>query len=516
MGKLNSSSILSRGDAALVQFALQKPQFKKGMESGDPLIAVWSIWAELYKTKDFSDASKKIDMVIQSWDLNKTPKLTYKYAYQELEAGWWSSMDMLLMPLLLTTVWQETGNTEYLKLARGMLKIALTSPTTGGSLWPDDGNGCWFSEYSWPGMTQAQEYYVLNGHLFSLTALKLLADAWRDDKLAAVFDCAVKGTKTRIKEFEGKNGWPLYQLVPATINMPHYVIFEQMQFGNLNALSKDPIWREQLSLRQSILERQYPVYLVRNGKEQFLFFSGIGAPHPYEPDLFLNEIECHGGKKASLKRIEAETLPKGRFYQSTPVNFKIDRCDVYSLIGAENKKIKIFSTRNIVQIQDEAPKKLAPSVEAAFDAVYESKDQVRIDPSLSFSSDGKSHYLDTQGRITFRFPEIALKPETLLAVELTSDSSLDTGAIFFSKDASISRYYRPLIKDKNNLVVLSNLGFDKSELISSIDAMSIVIWTDKMEKTAQIKVGDLYLIENNYQLYSLLRTGRAVINFSQQ
>ena len=36
------------------------------------------------------------------------------------------------------------------------------------------------------------------------------------------------------------------------------------------------------------------------------------------------------------------------------------------------------------------------------------------------------------------------------------------------------------------------------------------------EKPARLRIGDLYLIENNYQLYSLLRSGRAVINYSQQ
>lgn len=490
-------------------------QLDKEIAMGDPLMATWSAWVNFAMSRNSNRAKVDVEKIISAWNLHETKKLTYKYQYKSLAPGWWSSMDSLFFPLLLLQVYGE--NDQIVSLAREMVDLAIKSPLEGGSLWPDDGAGCFFSEYSWPGINRDDEYYVMNGHLFSLTALKLISNSIRDQKYVNAFECAVRGTKSRAGQFFYKNGWPLYQLVPRTINMPHYVLFEAMQFNDLWEATGDHFFLEQQQARERALEKAYPVYMVSRGSERRLFFSGVGLPHPYEPDLFRNSVVCFDERqrRIDLSPINAEGLPQSRFLVSERIYSSIKRCDIYSSLS-NGRTARIFSTSVIHHITDEAARDLPFSSEGVFDAVSvdSNSHEFVIDSSRKHSKEGESSYLDDEGRLVLTIPLVILKPMSMFSIELESDAEVQVGLILWQKDKAITRYYRPLLNSRKNLVVAAPLGFDGSEDIRAIDKIALVIYTDKLNASARMRVKNVRLVENLYQYYLLLQAG-GVMNWAE-
>jgi hypothetical protein len=487
----------------------------KGIAKGDPLIATWAAWTEFAISGNLDHAKANADKIVSTWNLGETKKLIYKYQYNSLAPGWWSSMDSLFFPLFLLQVYGD--NEDEIDLAREMVDRALKSPVEGGSLWPDEGDGCFFSEYSWPTINSGEEYYVMNGHLFSLTALKLIADRFpHHPNYANAFECAVRGTKSRAGQFFDENGWPLYQLVPRTINMPHYVLYESMQFGDLWEATGDQFFLEQQRARQRALEERYPVYLVSRGKERVLFFSGVGAPHPYSPDLFLNSVVCFDkrSRRIDLKAINTDGLPKSRFLVSEKISSKIKRCDVYATTSGGVTAL-IFSTSKIQEITDQAARELQFSSAGMFDAVAINSDshEFLIDPSRRYSKEDESSYLDVEGRLVISIPGVILEKARMFAIELQSDVEVQIGLILWQNDKAIARYYRPLLNSRQNIVIALPLGFDGSEGIRAVDKIGVVIYTDRLSTVAHIQVKNVRLVENLYQLFQLLSAG-GKINFA--
>lgn len=75
--------------------------------------------------------------------------------------------------------------------------------------------------------TRDKEYHVLNGHLWGLQALYMLAEASGDKELKDAYQCARHGTISRLPQFYNKTDtWTWYPLVPRVINPTHYNIIE--------------------------------------------------------------------------------------------------------------------------------------------------------------------------------------------------------------------------------------------------------------------------------------------------
>ena len=305
IGTTSSVSVLSQQEKLETDFMPKQFQWAwdgmmsqplgRLLEKGDPLQATWQTWLKYHNLQTRNEALAAIEKIVQRWDLHKKSHTDYGYAHSDLEAGWWSSMDMLLLPLLMITAGLDTNNDRFISIGDRLLSRALMSPKEGGSLWPEPraDEGCWFSEYSWDGMTRAQEYYVLNGHLFSLTALYLIHRVRPTLKTEAVIKCAVRGTKSLADKFTGSRSWPLYMINPETINPPHYLIYESIQFEDLYKLTSDVFFKDQGLIRKRVLEKYYPIFLkddVALGRS--LIFSLLGPPHPYTEDLFRVSIEC--------------------------------------------------------------------------------------------------------------------------------------------------------------------------------------------------------------------------------
>lgn len=485
---------------------VDEKDFVKTLDMGDPFRATSLLFRDFYDDRDLNKTKKMLDILIGHWNLYETHKLDYTFPYGRLPAGWWSGMDNMLLPMFLVAYSQVQKNDEYIELANKMMDRMLKSPAEGGILWRD-GGVCWLSEYSWTGMSAKDEYYVLNGHLLALRSLKMTADALGRADLEAAYQCALEGTKSRAREFLDKgDAWALYMLTPPTINQVHYVIFETMQFDNLYALTGEEFYKDQAELRRKILRERYPVYSMGGGKR--IFFSMMGAPHPYSLDTYGVSIACDspGRMMSSFKQFdqfkEDKPLVERIFIDEEMVFDRNTSCAVK--VHSVGLEFLLYKTSHFKEIDSNSvPRYLKYDADASLDGYMIDERNLIVDPAR-ISSDTQE-YLNTQARINYKFDPIALTDGSLFGFELSADKDLAVGVQLSNGSKSIFRYYPKMVANRNNVMMLSKLGFDDNRDFDEITSAIIFIYTHDQKDKAAVRLGNVVLFDDQSALMPYFR-----------
>jgi len=486
--------------------------FQKELDYGDPLRVTTLILDEWIARRDEKKIGTRINQIIDKWKLLEPDgHLNYTFSYGRLQAGWWSGMDSWEFPMLLTGLWQETGRQDYKALAEKLIARASRKVTDGGTVWRE-ADGCWFSAYAWKGMKVADEFRVLNGHLYALQAVKMLARALGDKNLEELYQCGVKGTKAYSKQFPLGDKWVLYMLHPKTINQTHYVIFETMQFDALAALDSDPFFRDQAKQRRALLQRHFPVHARTVAGVNYLTVSALGAPHPYSIDTYALYLECSDGSRQAKFAIPNPTdtrLPVvQRAMLNTPTD--LDVAKTKCRVDAEyvGKRFTIYEAPVVVLKGVAVPGHAKDfAVEASLDAVPGPSGSFIVDPARRSSPIGSPDtYLDTQGRLVITpRASIAITANKLVGIEFDANGPLKVGVMIVSSGREFFRYYPATLAGERTLVLLSPLGFDGGEKMTSLDRLTMYIYTDQQKRSVTITPRKLIIFNNQVELYEYFK-----------
>ncbi len=486
--------------------------FQAQLDFGDPFRVTTLMIQDWIAHRDLARIDRRIDAVVAKWHLDREGgRLSYAFDYGKLKAGWYSGMDSWSFPMLLVGLWQETGRAEYRALAEKLIRDVARDVEAGGTVWRSDA-GCWFSEYAWTGMTRDDEFHVLNGHLYSLQSVRMMATALNDAELAKLYRCGVQAVKTRSSVFLGGGAWPLYMLNPRTINQTHYIIYETMQFDALHLLDPDPFFREQATARREVLQRHFPVYARKVGDTHRLTLSVIGAPHPYSVDTYALELECSDGSHVERHSLPNPTDTKkaviARAMLDTPT--ALDPGKASCRVNSEYVGHRFVLYEAPVRILSD---ELRPGTDVSFsrDALFNSwtpdAERVVVDPSRRHNPpDAPDTYLDTQGRLVLT-PDapIPFGHEDLLGFEFDADGPLQLGVIIHSQGRDFFRYYPATRAGDRTLVLLSPLGFDDGARIASVDRVTFFFYTDKQAGPVTLTPGRLTVFRNAVELYEYFR-----------
>lgn len=482
--------------------------FQAQLDYGDPFRVTTLLIQDWTTRRDAKVMSQRIDKVVEKWNLlAPNPRLSYTFAYGRLPAGWWSGMDSWSFPMLLIGLWQDTGEERYRRLAERMIATASKDVLQGGTVWRE-GDGCWLSEYAWEGMAESDEFHVLNGHLYGLQAVKLLAEHHGDAALEALYQCGVRATKARSSQFLLGDRWALYMLGPKTINQTHYVIYETMQFDALAALDPDPFFREQAALRRDLLKRHYPVFMRRNGAETRLGISAVGAPHPYSVDTYALELDCTDGSKRIRHALThpTDTTTPVQERAMLDVVVDLDPATTICRVDAEyvGKRFTLYET-NVRRLPDGPvdPGTAVPfTQEAILDAVLQPDGSVLVDPGRRVSATGEPEtYLDTQGRLILTpTASTSWSANDLLGFEFQADGELSVGVTITSQGREYFRYYPKTRPGQRSLVLLSPLGFDEGDQITTVERIVFFFYTDQQASPVTLKANHLSVFRNPAEL----------------
>lgn len=489
-------------DVTLTEEGLQATAAKK-----DPLRPFFLAFRLLHiydRTKDEKvgiAAKRALDFMLDEYEpAERSPKgyrWFYGFPYENLPANWWSSMDALFGPLVLYAGWQQFGIERYRDEAIKSAKRSLVPPPEGGVLWRSP-KGCWLSEYAWGTMTEEQEFHVLNGHLYGLQALAMLAALTQDRELTEAYSCARDGTIARRSAFmNADHSWTLYQTTPPTINPTHYLLFETAQFRALELVTGDPAWRVDSDVRAQDFQQQYPLQLSQNADKSYTVrFSMVGAPHPYWTDTYPVTVSCSvDGQEKSSKSVGHynQNLPfHERFFVSLQVDKIPQQCSVYVHPLPTGRTLAYTQTKFVVDTLT-PPESVPVKPQASYNAtpIAGTEDSVRIDPAGG----------QTEGRVELKLDRPVSKADTI-ALIIRSDADHQLGMLLYDKDGkSATREYNDIKAGKDNIVLLNRIGFNRGDTLSDdLASLYLRIYTRPNDKPFNVSIKQLDILKDPAQL----------------
>lgn len=451
-------------------------------------------------------AERALDFMINDYQPAEHSEAGYRWFYgndhNDIAAPWWSGMDAMFGPMTLYAAYEATGNERYRDIALKSAHRAISSPLDGGVVWRTD-DGCWLSEYSWDGMGPEDEYYVLNGHLWGLQALFLLARASQDAQLMDAYDCGLAGTVSKASAFTFKHGnWLKYQLHPSeVINPTHYVLIEFAQFRAMYSLTGEAAYRSMMEARSQAFRLAYPISLYDGPDGLEVLLSLVGAPHPYWTDTYPVTLSCEvEGKTYVSETVSAyvKYLPYAdRFIASVTVPADPDVCSVtvHSAVDVEVYSEKPDSRR--IESLVHMPVQITPSMDAIR---LDDGGDILISPRFKVAPEREIAAND-EARIAINL-DAPLSSSDVLAFAIETDEPFKVSVFITDEFGNqAQRYYPQLVAGRRNIVMLNILGFENSSEISgSIKTVTFRMFTNPEDNDAHVSIKDMTIIEDAFQM----------------
>lgn len=448
----------------------------------------------------FNEAKKLVDFIIDKYQPalrdDKNLYIHYKNSHNEIKAGWWSAMDGFLVPLVLENSSIIFDDAKYRIAAKKAFYSVSRPVNSGGSVWWVGGKSdvAWLSEYSWPEMTEKDEYWVLNGHLYALQALKLYAMLTKDLYADNLYEAAFMGTVTKINQFNSMRHWTLYMLNPKTINQTHYVIFEKLLFDSLFLLTNNSFFKEHAQIRINKLKASTPINMIKRNDGIFeVTLLRATPPHPYNIDMYRTELKCYDvyGEKV----IDEFSLKLEQQFLVAHSDKEPKKCDVYAHVR-EGLAVFLFSTSDL-NIKSGLVLS-TPDFSVKYDAVKKYERNFEIDPNLVNIDRGELNievhnksFDQTNGLFGF---DMDVSERVNFGVVITDSA----GKEFF-------RYY-PALERGKNLVILSPLGFNNiEEAVLPFKKIDLHIYTGNQNKRIYGRIGNIFFSKNATDLSAYIK-----------
>lgn len=320
-----------------------------------------------------------------------------------------------------------------------------------------------------------------------------------------------------------------HNLNSLTTEPTHYAIYELKLFDALFKITNDNFFQDDIIKRRKIFSKLYPTYVDKNYK---FLFSLIGVPNPYFIDIFHVTIDFISNNKIvqsnTVTNIFDKSIPlsdRAFFTGDISKHKSIDRFVVKCLYGGGYVELYRDTIENsLYEWKQAIPERVGYDLKCFYDAECDdladdkkqlSENHVTISPDNVFKNDNASHYANTQARLVLKFKNIIdVKNSKYLAFIVNSEQDIKSVKFTildkFGKDAS--RYYRTIVRGKDNVLLISFIGFNQIEFIDDIfQDMHIIFFTKSLSDNEvddfTLIVKDIFLLKYNAELSALFEDG---------
>lgn len=448
----------------------------------------------------------------------------YNFQHGELKAGWWSAMANSVIAVAFLAGYEVWGNEKYRILAIKAMNGAVLPVDEGGSaLWLDD-RSCWFFEYAHSDINKENGYYVLNGFLVTLHALRLFAQAVNSKKHFLMYEAGMNGLKKMHNKFHYEDGrWTYYKLNPPGIEQARYNIFDMVCYSGLYFATQDTFFLDELKKRRSIFKKGFPIFFCSQNNVNTFLFSTVGPPHPYLRDIYETRIEFFNSQGNKLNVFKNAVPPKN-FKQPIKI-----RGSIHGIVEDGFYKYKVFCNKygrsfllydGLVEESGADPCRaevntLSFNLSCYYDAECRDQNHVLILPPKMSVKEDPDYYANNVGVITLKLSKPIdrrrYKYFGLLIKPSVNIQSPKVG-IVDSIGRSAYRSYLALKKGENNLILLNWSGFPGiNNLSDRICKIVIRVYTKQFGSNVQkidIRLQNVLLFENEVNLIDYFEKGK--------
>jgi hypothetical protein len=296
-------------------------------------------------------------------------------------------------------------------------------------------------------------------------------------------------------------------LNPMTIESTHYAIYDLMLFDSLRLYDDNSIIQKNIDIRRNIIEKNYGVKKVNQND---YFFSAIGTPHPYWPDIYPTKLEVY---YSDSTRAQYNLIPKDYenkrqderlFLRFNSKGKKIDKIIVKQLLGYLEyelfKQYRIPLRKMMEDVSSIQSKKqilfngrLVPNNKLVLQEA-EINGQNKIKTSLRFIFDTP---VDLYSQLFFGL--IVNSQMKLSSIKIVLINT--TGAVF-------KRYYLPQKKTGvDNLILVKGMSFPKYESAENKELTEVrfqLIIDEIIKNEMSIQFSELLIFSDVFSVRNML------------
>ena len=386
----------------------------------------------------------------------------YPTDYRDLPGGsWWSGMANSAVAMAYLKAYEVFNDRKYLNRAERCINGVMNTPDNNGCAVVLSDSAHWYLEYSTYGRNEENSYFVHNGFLFSVVALKYFSEVTGQD----VYEQAYRRGLNAMHERESlyyydKDQWTYYMTNPLTIESAHYMVYELILLESLQFFEDDDRIQSYIDRRRKIAIREYPVFKSKGNK---ISFAAPGAPHPYWPDIYPTRIRIeydHGFEEMIISPRDMSVPSYKRLFASLP-------------LGKDIKSISVFQDYNhwsfllykIDQLADVSSNDHG-SIACKLLPGYDSRHNGENDFSLFKTADAETN----RGLVRYQFNEpIDLYKQRYFGFVFRSQIEITNMRIILinTEGETAERYYLPQPDSVVNLVLVKGISFNYYEKIKN-------------------------------------------------
>lgn len=416
--------------------------------------------------------------------------------YIDFEYGWVSCMDAPVIGVAAQMLYEKTGKSEYKDFVYKLVEYIKKDVTEHGFV-AKVGGGSWLFEYACVDTNEDNAEFVLNGSLLGTLATYMLAEATQDKDLWKLLEEQIENYKELSLHYLYENNeWCYYMLNEKRVNQPHYIIYEIRLLDALFEVSGDSFFQVQSNLRRDILLRYYKLYEYKDGDEVVhALLLRANAPHYYYIDVFDTKLTFYDSEE---NIIEEMTL-SGNLRENawTDIIMPQDTCKVVWTVLTKFYEVQIGE----MQISStEISEYIDSSVEINYNADSDGKlfnNELRLIKEV-----GRANLYGTL------LETVEANPEYIFVVEFDNMSEVYFPAsciLYDSEGNAVSRYLQD-IRPGKCFVSFGLTGFvQKNGALKDITEFNLRIYTDKIEETETIFIGNVYVFNNALEYIQYLQ-----------
>ncbi|KAB1065710.1 D-glucuronyl C5-epimerase family protein [Salibacter halophilus] len=435
-------------------------------------------------------------------DTGEVTTYAYGFKHREFQKGnWWSGMANSTIAISFYKGYQIFQDSTFL-YEYNRVKKSLTLPTFQGGCLVSENGSDWCLEYASFNTNNEDAYYVLNGFLFSMIAIKQLSILSNDEELEKLFNSGKQAFfKLAEKYYYKDNSWTYYMLNPKTIESTHYAIYDMMLFSSLNSIDKDSSWISEIEKRSKIIIKHFPIERI---SDSLLFFSVLGPPHPYWIDTYPMSIVFNYTNQykdiINIENTREFNIPiHKRVFHSVKLSDigELNSVDYYANYSGKSFYIGSVSGESFNDITPDTSYSQFGSFNEYKNVEYLNEDYFIVENDTADLNAHSVHLtLENNDLAKFKYFGFKVKPNF---------SPRSVRILLIDKNGnSAERYYSPLKPDTSNLVLLHSAGFKRVEglNLNDLSELRLVLYTSKKE-SAEVKsftTSKLYTFPTNYSL----------------
>lgn len=444
--------------------------------------------------------------------------VVYAYGFNHhnfIKGEWWSAMANSTISLAFWKGFKASNDSSYYREFEFALNGVLNPTYDHGCALNFGDTASWYLEYADHSSDEANAYFVLNGFLYTLVNLKILAQETGIAEIQRAYELGVAGFFQKKDSFYyGPVSWTRYMLHPETVEPAHYAIFDLLLFESLKILdgSREEIWNKEMEHRRAILNMAYPIY---KKDDNTLFFSALGPPHPYWLDTYpltlqmnFMDSESFNYRVKDPRDLEVGLLTRAFHTLPIPDEKGLLNVNVYAVYAKDS--VLLYSINGPHSLTDTLSEEESQFPWNLYSGNVLAKKKVWV---LDHETDSLLKHVDFSAQLVSR----GVNQSFYYGFRLNSSIEVKSLRILLIDEngQSAERYYQLPKEDVQNLILFHPAGFKHIDRLDFSGRLSVRIMIyyqsdcNGPEKT--IELGNLMVFENTMEVADYMRENNLVI-----